>query len=644
MNNLLGLRQAKKTGGHLTLTIREKRPSMSELQNTVENEARYREVALWTPDIQVRHGADGVIYVEDKTPLPPYPDRITEPLLDWAAKVPDQTLFAERDGDDAWRRLTYKEAVRQMRSLGQFLLDSGLSEDRPLAILSGNDLAHAALALAAMHVGIPYAAISPAYSLIGEDFGRLEDVFASINPGMVFAADANVFGPAIAAVVKSDVKRLFSVGGNGPEESFEHAASTKPTDQVEAAFNKVMPDSVAKFLFTSGSTGSPKPVINTHKMICSNQTMSREVFAFFKDEPPVVLDWAPWHHTASGNKVFFAPIFNGGTYYIDDGKPTPRDIQKTLRNLRDVSPTWFFNVPKGFEAMIPYLETDTALCESFFKDMKMLWYAGASMPQHTFDKLEELAVKTIGERIVIGTGLGATETAPAALMCTWPHGKAGNVGLPCQGVSLKLVPMEGKLDARVKGPNITPGYWKLPKLTADAFDEEGYYRFGDALRFVDPDDISAGFEFDGRTAENFKLDTGTWVSTGALRSGFINHFGDIVSDVAIAGADSPYLGALVFPQPELLRKLCGAEAGTPMEVLTQHEATRAHFADKLRALAAHNTGSSTLVRRIILMDVPPSMVTGELTDKGSINQRAVLRNRVDEVAEIYAGSDRVISI
>lgn len=617
---------------------------MSETNTAADSQAKYREVDLWKPEVEVRRSADGVIYVEQKAPLPPYPKRITEPLLEWAEKFPEKTLFAERNGEEGWRRLTYKEAVQQVRSLGQFLLDSGLSADRPLAILSGNDLAHAALALAAIHVGIPYAAISPAYSLIGDDFGRLKDVFDSINPGMVFAADATLFGAAIEAVAAPDVKLLFSVGGNGPHESFKHAATTEPTDAVDAAFDAIQPDDAAKFLFTSGSTGSPKPVINTHRMICSNQIMTRETMRYFKKEPPVMLDWAPWHHTASGNKVFFITIFNGGTYYIDDGKPTPKDIKKTIRNLHDVSPTWFFNVPKGYEAMIPYLEKDADLNHNFFKDLKLLWYAGASMSQHTFDQIQELAIKAVGEGVILGTGLGATETAPGALYCTWPVAEAGNIGLPCLGVSLKLVPMEGKLDARVKGPNITPGYWKLPELSAKAFDEEGYYRFGDALRPADPEDFSKGFMFDGRTAENFKLDTGTWVSTGALRQSFINHFGDFVSDVAITGADKPFLGGLVFPKPEFLRELCNADADTPIDELNRHQATRAHFAEQLGKLAETNTGSSTLVRRIILMDEPPSMAAGELTDKGTINQRAVLRNRPEDVDEIYEGSDRVISI
>lgn len=618
--------------------------SKTDVENASHSDAPYRPAAFWKPEIEVRRTVDGVIYVDQLAPLPPYPKRVTDPLLEWAEKIPEHTLYAERDAEGNWRRLTYSGAVKAVRALGQFLLDSGLSVDRPLAILSGNDLDHAALALAAIHVGIPYAAISPAYSLISKDFARLKDAFKAINPGMIFAADAEKFGPAIAAIAQSDVKKLFTTGATNPLEGIKNALATMATTDVEKAYDAITPDTVAKFLFTSGSTGTPKPVINTHKMICSNQIMSRETFAFLKTEAPVLLDWAPWHHTAGGNKLFFLPMFNGGTLYIDDGKPTPRDLGKTIRNLKEISPNWYFNVPKGFEALIPHFEKDSALRENFFKDLKMIWYAGASLAQHTWDDLERLAVQTIGEKIIIGTGLGATETAPAALMCTWPQKKSGNIGLPCPGVSLKLVPMEGKLDSRVKGPNVTPGYWKLPDLTKEAIDDEGYYSFGDALRFADPDNISEGFYFDGRTAENFKLDTGTWVSTGTLRNGFVDHFGDLVRDVAIAGGDMPYLSALVFPDPVLLAKLCQMPVDTPLVDLCRHETATKHFTEQLQELAKHNTGSSTLIKRIILMDVLPSMETGELTDKGSINQRAIINNRADVVDEIYAGSDRTITI
>ena len=605
---------------------------------------RYRKPRFWKPQIEVQTTADGTIYVEQKLPLPDYPRRITEPLLVWAACAPERTLYAARDEQGNWRRLTFAGAVDGMRRLGQILLDHKLSSVRPLVILSGNDLDHALLALAAIHVGIPYAAISPAYSLVSGDHARLKTVFETLSPGMVFASDASRFRSAIDAVADASVARLFAKDARDGREDFATALATEPTDAVEKAFAAITPDTIAKFLFTSGSTGTPKAVINTHRMICANQVMARETFAYFKHEPPMLLDWAPWHHTAGGNKLFFLPVFNGGTLYIDDGNPTPAGIEKTVRNLREVSPNWYFNVPKGFEALIPYLERDAQLRIGLFRNLKMLWYAGASMAQHTFEALERLAVEAIGERIVVGTGLGATETAPAALMCTWPVARPGNVGLPCPGVSLKLVPMEGKYDARVKGPSITPGYWNAPELTQKAFDEEGYYRFGDALRFADPSDASAGFLFDGRTAENFKLDSGTWVNSGALRAAFIDHFGAVVRDVAIAGADRPFLCALVFPNLGELAKLSGlGRNATPHELFRNCMVTD-FFRRELQALAGQNTGSSTLIRRMTLVEPPPAPESGELTDKGSVNQRMVLQNRAAIVDELYAGSGRVIEI
>jgi feruloyl-CoA synthase len=604
----------------------------------------YRAATFWHPEIDLRTDADGTIYVEQKLALPDFPRRITEPLLDWAQKAPDRTLYAARGDDQGWMRLTFGEAAGRARALGQFLLDAGLSADRPLVILSGNDLDHAALALAAIHVGIPYAAISPAYSLVSNDHERLQSVFATLKPGMVFAADRKRFEHAIEAVAGKSIVRLYGRGARTAAEDFAAALATKPTRAVDEAFAAITPDTIAKFLFTSGSTGTPKAVINTHRMICSNQIVARETFAYFKDEPPVLLDWAPWHHTAGGNKLFFIPVFNGGTLHVDDGNPTPAGVEKTVRNLKDVSPNWYFNVPKGFEALIPHLDRDPQLRRSLFRNLKMLWYAGASLAQHTWEALDRLAVETLGERIVIGTGLGATETAPAALMCTWPQERAGNVGLPCPGVSLKLVPMDGKFDARVKGPSITPGYWNAPELTEKAFDEEGYYRFGDALRFADPDDPAQGFVFDGRTAENFKLDTGTWVNSGALRQSFIDHFGTVVRDVAIAGADKPHLSALVFPDLSALRLIAGLGEGALPAELFDNKKVVEFFRNGLLGLAKESTGSSNRIQCMMLVDPPPSPETGELADKGSVNQRAVLANRADLVEEIYSGSPRVIEI
>lgn len=590
--------------------------------------APLRAAAFMPPDPDIRVAGNGTIYVSERTPLGPYPRAITEYLIRHAAEAPDRVFLADRKGGGDWRILTYGAALEGARALGQALLDAGLSADRPLAILSGNDIDHGLLALAALHVGVPYAAISPAYALLDGARGRLRECFAAVTPGMVYAADAAAFAPAIAEVAPD--LPVFADTAEAGARALSELRATTPTAAVEAAHAAITPDTIAKFLFTSGSTGTPKAVPNTHRMICSNQQATRQVYAFVQDQQPVILDWAPWHHTAGGNVVYFLALANGGSLYIDDGRPTKADIHRTVANLRGLHPTWYFNVPTGYDALIPHLEADAELREGFFRDLNMLWYAGAAMAQHTWDALERLSVAATGTRIVLGTGLGATETAPGALMCTWPMEQPGNVGLPIPGVTLKLVPMEGKYDARVKGDNIMPGYWRRPDVSAQAFDDEGFYRFGDALKPYDPDDLSRGFLFDGRTAENFKLDTGTWVSTGPLRMKVVEHFGGLVRDVAITGADRPWLGGLVF-----LRDPDRAD----------DPALRAELRDRLRSLAAAATGSSNRIRRILIVPDAPSMAAGEVTDKGSLNQRAVLSNRPELVEEIYGpATARIIDI
>jgi feruloyl-CoA synthase len=609
--------------------------------------APLRRVRFWQPEIETERRADGTTLVRQAGTLGAYPEKLTLRLLHHAATAPDRVFLAEPDGAGGWRRLTYAEALDLVRRLGEALLGFGLSPERPLAILSGNDIEHALLGLAAQYVGVPYAPISPAYSLVSTDFAKLRGIVDALTPGLVFVADGRRFASAIAATLPADVPVVTTREPVPGREGlgFAELAARRPTAAVEAAFARVGPDTVAKILFTSGSTGAPKGVINTQRMLCSNQEMVRDSYAFLQDEPPVVLDWSPWNHTAGGNKVFNMVLFNGGTFHIDDGNPTPDGMARTARNLRDVSPTWYFNVPKGFEELIPHLEADRALCERFFGRLAMLMYAGAGLAQHAWSALERLAVRTTGERVLLATGLGATETAPFALMCTTEQRLAGNVGVPARGLELKLVPVDDRLEARLKGPNVTPGYWRDPELTAAAFDDEGFYRLGDALRFADPADAAKGFYFDGRIAENFKLNTGTWVAVGALRARFIDQFGGIVRDVVITGADRSHVGALVFPDIARARALAhGLPGDAPVEAVLAHPDVRRRFAERLAASAAQATGSSTLIRRLLLMAEPPSIDRGELTDKGSLNQRAVLLHRADSVEELYLGSPRVIGI
>ena len=608
--------------------------------------APLRKVQFWQPELKVERRPDGTILIHQAGALGPYPDRLTDRLVHFARTTPDCIFLADRGGGEAWRTVTYADALDRVRRLGEGLLQFGLSADRPLAILSGNDIEHGLLGLAAQYVGIPYAAISPAYSLVSTDHAKLSGIFALLTPGLVFAADGRPFAPAITAVAPANVP-VVTVRNPVPGRNsvtYESLVATVPTGAADAAHERVGPDTIAKFLFTSGSTGSPKAVINTQRMMTANQEMVRDCFAYMRDEPPIVLDWAPWNHTAGGNKVFNMVLYNGGTLYIDDGRPTPDAIKKTVRNLHDVAPTWYFNVPKGYEELVPHLEADATLRRRFYSRLSMMMYAGAGLAQHTWDALERMAVQTTGERVLLVTGLGSTETAPFSMMCTVDQRVAGNIGLPARGIELKLVPVDGKLEARLKGPNVTPGYWRDAKLTADAFDEEGFYRLGDAFRFADPGDVGKGFYFDGRIAENFKLNTGTWVSAGAVRARLIDHLGGLARDAVITGLDRDFIGALVVPDIAACRTLAtGLPADASADAVLAAPEVRKAFAEKLADLARTNTGSSTVVKRILILHEPLSIDRGEVTDKGSLNQRAVLSNRAGLVEELYRGSPRVIA-
>jgi feruloyl-CoA synthase len=607
--------------------------------------APLRPVTLGPQDVIVERRADGSMLLRSPQKLGPYPDKVTERLVHWAKVAPDRVLFAQRDATGAWRKITYAQALQQARAIGQALLERNLSAERPIAILSGNDIEHALLGLGALYAGIPYAPISPAYSLVSSDLARLRSILDLITPGLVFAADGNAFARALQNVVPADVDVVVTRHPSGRATLFEDLKAT-PTAAIDAAHDAVGPDTIAKFLFTSGSTGVPKCVINTQRMWCANQVMLRQSLAFMAEEPPVIVDWAPWHHTAGGNHDVGLVLFNGGTFYLDDGKPMPGAIEETVRNLREIAPTWYFNVPKGFEALLPYLRDDAALREKFFSQVKMLWFAGAALAQHVFDEVQALAVQACGERILFSTGFGSTETAPFALARTWPTVNATNMGLPGAGLELKLVPNEGKLEARVRGPNITPGYWRQPDYTAAAFDEEGFYKLGDCFKFADPNDPKHGLLFDGRIAENFKLATGTWVHVGPLRAQFVDAFAPYVRDVVIAGEGCDDVAALVFPNIDACRDLCGdLAARAAPEAVVGDARVQEHFTMLLEKMARRSTGSSTKICRALLMAEPPSLDKAEMTDKGSINQRAVLKNRAALVEEIYAAaSPRVIRI
>src|SRR5215510_1965907 len=597
-----------------------------------------RAVRLGRLDVVLEQRPGGVIHIRAAQSLGRYNDNLSQPLEHWARSAPDRVFLAQRDAQDQWRKLTYAQVLHEVKRIGATLLRRGLSAEKPIVVLSGNDIEHALLGLGAMYVGIPYAPISPAYSLMSSDFGKLRSIINLLTPGLVYVTDGGPFARAIYETVPDKIELVVARNPLGDRKTtmFADLVGVPDDPGVAAANRTVSADTMAKFLFTSGSTGSPKAVINTHRMLCSNQAMLASSFAFVTDEPPVVVDWLPWSHTFGSNHNFNMVLTYGGSLYIDDGNPTPPGVPKTARNLREIAPTIYFNVPKGYEALVSHFRADDALRQNFFSRLKVLFYAGAGLNQTTWEQLTQLAVETTGERIIFLSSLGSTETAPLALACSWDFDRPGNIGLPAPGVDLKLVPNEGKLEARLRGPHVTPGYWRQEQLTRDAFDEEGFYKLGDALKFVDPNDPSKGLLFDGRIAEDFKLSTGTWVSVGPLRARFIDHFAPYVRDVVFAGADRNNIAVLVFPDIEACRKLAALVPDASLDQIIQASPVRRTFKDLLVKLAALSPGSSTRVERAILMAEPPSMDKGEMTDKGSINQRAVLKNRSALVDELYA--------
>lgn len=604
------------------------------------SESAMRAVKLWDADVDQERRDDGSILVWQTGALGAYPDRMSDRIVHWANKTPDTIWMAERGPDGAWQTVSFAQLLGHIRALGQALLDLNLSTDRPLVILSGNSIAHGLIALGAQHVGIPSAAIAPAYSLASGDLGKLKSVRDQITPGAVFVQDTGPFQSAIAKVFPG--LPVLGCSGPGRAQTWESLLATQPTTAVEVANATTGPDTVAKFLFTSGTTGSPKAVIQTQRMMCANMEQMTDCYAYLRDEPPIILDWAPWNHVAAGNLMFNNALYNGGTFYLDGGRPTPDLMAQSIANLREIRSNWYFNVPFGFEMLVGAMEKDAALARNFFKDLKLMYYAGAAMARHTWDALDALAIRTTGQRVMLSTGLGATETAPFALFNTDPDAGAGNLGVPAKGIILKLVPVDGKWEARVKGPNVTPGYWRNDTLTREAFDDEGFYCLGDALRFADPDDAAKGFFFDGRVAENFKMSTGTWVSVGALRAKLTDALGGLARDAVIVGEGADQLGALLVPFRPAIEKLIPGGADLDDPRLFTHTALRQEIARRLAAYNAKATGASMGVSRVIILVDPLSLERGEVTDKGSVNQRAVRAHRDDLVQALYAGDHRVI--
>jgi feruloyl-CoA synthase len=564
--------------------------------------------------VEIDKRADGSTLLRSPQKLGSYARCVTEWLVQWSDRAPDRVFLAERVPSGSWRKITYRETYGAVRRIAQALLDRGLGPERPVAILSDNGVDHALLALGAMHVGVPVAPVSPAYSLMSKDFGKLKYIFELVQPALVYAADPQKFAPALAAV-------------GAKSTPVAELLETNPGSTQEREHAKVGPDSLAKILFTSGSTGIPKGVVNTHRMLCANQQMLAQAWPFVENRPPVIVDWLPWNHTFGGNHNFNLALRNGGTIYVDGGKPVPGLVETTARNLKEIAPTMYFNVPRGYDLLLPFLEKDAELRRNFFRDLDVLFYAAAALPQNLWERLQKLSKEEKNTNLAMLSAWGSTETAPLATSVHFHMERAGVIGLPVAGCELKLVPAAGKLEVRVRGPNVTPGYYKRPDLTKAAFDEEGFYRIGDAVRFADPADPAKGIVFDGRVAEDFKLSTGTWVNVGAVRVKLIAAADPLIQDAVITGHDRDEVGALVFLSPAT------KDMSQP--------AVQSRLSGVLMKLAQEG-GSSTYPARLLVMNEPPSIDANEITDKGYMNQRAVLERRAALVEKLYGDSPDVI--
>ena len=608
----------------------------------------FRKIEWLERDIAVDRRPDGAIVLKSRIPLQPYEKHIPASLAKWAKDAPKRIWLAQRGGADRqWWKVSYGEAKRIVDGLTQGLLNLGIAEGRPVTILSGNSIEHALMTQAAMQARLPAAPVSPAYSLMSQDHLKLKYLFDLVKPAVVMVQDGPTFEKALKALDLTGVTvvHVLRPCDGIKSVSFADLAATPVTDAVEESIEKITPDTVGKLLFTSGSTGMPKAVINTQEMMCANAAMMMQVRPRDPNGPiATMLDWMPWNHTMGGNAAFHPILVDGGTLYIDDGRPMPGQIEETLRNLREISPTYYANVPAGYAALAAAMEKDDALCRSFFKNLSIMAYGGARLPDDLYDRMQTLAVKTTGERIVFYTGWGSTETAPTSTGTYWDTERVGLVGLPFPGVELKLVPCGSKYELRLRGINVTPGYFGQPELTKKMFDEEGFYCIGDAGVFVDDNDPLQGIIFAGRVVEDFKLTTGTFVHVGSLRTDAIAAATPAVHDALVAGQDREFIGLLAWPNLHACRQLVGNPDATFEDVIRHPDV----IGCVKRGLEAHNasaTGSSMRIARAMLMAEPPSIDGNELTDKGYINQRAGLERRAALVEKLYAdkpGEDVII--
>ncbi|MDP3512106.1 MAG: feruloyl-CoA synthase [Sulfuritalea sp.] len=597
------------------------------------------------PSVIVESHADGSRRLRSAIPLPASSLRCSgEWLQRWARETPDTVFLAERGADGEWVRVDYGAALARVKAIANALLGLDLSAERPVMVLSDNGIEHALLMLACLHIGVPHCAVSPGNSLMSKDFAKLKANVELLRPGLIFADPIERFMPAIAAV-RGLHDGVVIAGGNSQPQAGTYAfaameqAGIDPTGKyaaVRKAFAAVTPDTIAKFLFTSGSIGAPKAVITTQRMMCSNQEANAQIWPFMAKQKPVIVDWLPWSHVFGGNYCFNKVLCWGGSFYIDGGKPAPGLIEKTVKNLTEIAPTQYFSVPRAYDMLVPLLRDNAVLRKNFFSRLQIIFYAGAALPQHLWEELDRLARMELGEPVTMLSSWGSTETAPAATDCHFQAVRSGVIGVPIPGTELKLVPVADKLEVRVKGPNVFPGYWKQPALTRAAFDEEGFYIIGDAVEFVDPTRPEQGLLFDGRVAEDFKLLTGTWVHVGSLRVAGIDALSPVAQDIVVTGHDKDEIGFLVFPNMSECRRLAQLPADAAADQVLRHPAVKERVREGLVRMKREGGGSSTYPTRLLLMAEPPSTEAGEITDKGYINQRAVLTRRADLVLYLYA--------
>jgi feruloyl-CoA synthase len=592
----------------------------------------------WTPDpfaTQFDRRDDGSLILRPEGELGVVPATLIESLDHWARIAPDRVLVARRIAGGAWSAVTYSQMLGRARRVAAGLSARNLSAERPLVILSGNGIEHLTLALGAMWAGIPYCPVSPAYSQVTGELERLRYVIKLLTPGMVAAFDTPRYARALACidggveivgdapVANHSVVDLDSLGRTAFEAG-DPARSAKDGDAI------------VRFLLTSGSTGKPKAVITTNRMCCSNAAMLKQSMPFLATEPPVLMDWLPWNHTFGGSHNLGLVLTYGGSLYIDDGRPTPSGFAETLRNLREISPTVYFNVPKGFDLLAQALREDLVLRKSFYQRLRACFYAGASLSQHTWDDLDAASLRELEFRVPMLSGLGATETGPSVTFTTPEMGRSGVVGLPASGSEVKLSPVDEKMEIRVRGPAVTPGYWRQPDLTRAAFDDEGFYKLGDAARLVDQSDPRRGLKFDGRIGEDFKLGNGTWVSVGPLRAELIGVLAPFAQDIVIAGLDAEFVTAIVVPDLSACATLMSREAPPTFEEAARSDDVVAWIRKRLAEHARANPASTRCIRRAALLPTAPSLDRGEITDKGSLNQRAILSTRADLVCQLYS--------